>query len=170
VDVVVATTGGSDKMAFIYEEPTISMKLSGNAITLTGLIGDLWGDYLTANVITNNPSGYKLSVSASEPRVICKRMENGVEMEYAIEPMAGTGVLDGMANVNRWGYAKDGGLLAEPSVWTGVTSGLGEIESYGLATDPDDGRDTVIWFGVRVDMTQPACDYGGEVVITAAVN
>jgi hypothetical protein len=165
VDVIVTTAyGSSDTMTFTYEEPTISLSVGGkNTIALTGLIGMLWTDYLTANVKTNNPTGYSLRISASEPRLTCKLVKDGEEEHYYINALSNAGTGDMIDNF--WGYA-----VGTPDSWAGVTNTLEEIDSYGFATDPDNGRDTVIWFGTQVNMSQRACEYGGEVVITAVVN
>jgi hypothetical protein len=167
VDVVVTTASGSDTEpdGFTYEEPTISLALNESGLDLTGTIGDLWADYLIANVITNNPSGYHLDVSAAEPRLTCP-VSGG---PYYIEPLGGSGDFSG-SNVNKWGYAVDDGSLTKPSNWTGLTTVQTPIDTFGSATDQTLGRDTVVWFGARVDMSQVACVYGAVVTFTAVVS
>jgi hypothetical protein len=166
IEVAVKTVEGRVAAGFTYVEPTIGLTLDNHDIQLGGAgtaIGDLWADHLTANVITDNPKGYRLVIESTEPRLTCAA---GGESHF-IQPLEGTGALDVAANVNRWGWAKDGGALATPVNWTGLTAIPVQVDAAGSATDPDIGRETVIWFGVRVDITQPKCDYAGSLTITA---
>jgi hypothetical protein len=146
--------------AYTYEIPIIELDLSDHSIDLSGAMGSLWADHLNVNVITNYTYGYHLDVSATEPRLAC-----AAKSSY-IEPLAGTGSFGG-GNVNKWGWAKDGGSLTTPSSWTGLTTTLAQVDSFNQPTDPDSGRNTVLWFGTQVDLDRAACTYTGTVTITA---
>jgi hypothetical protein len=135
-------------------------------ISIGGLPGSLYADYLTANVITDNPTGYKLTIESSEPNLKCIDGAN----TYWLNAL--TGAPSATLN-NTWGYGVGTGTggLTQPSTWTGVTTLPITCDNYGYATDPDDGRDTVLWFGTQFDYTLPACSsYGGTVTITATSN
>jgi hypothetical protein len=140
---------------FLYEDLAITLTLDTYDINLTGQIGQVWSDDFIANVNTNNPVGYNLTIQASEPRLSC----NLGGSNYYIQPLTGTGT---MAN-NRWGYAVGGA----PSSWTGVTNSSVSIKSFTTATDRNLGDDTTAWIGTKVDLSQPTCSYVGTLVLTA---
>ncbi|MDR2063914.1 MAG: LamG domain-containing protein [Candidatus Nomurabacteria bacterium] len=141
-----------------YEEPFISLSVDSN-LDISATPGILAADHVTANVKTNNPSGYDLSISASSVDLVCE--SDSSKKILALPSAAGP-----MSN-NRWGYAVDGGSLTVPSSWKGVTNSLVPIAGSSTPTDPDTGVDTTVWVGTRVDYSLPVCSYIGNVTFTA---
>jgi hypothetical protein len=163
--------GGVSAGTYTYIDPPIlELSLRDTPVSLSGLPNVLLTDYITANVITNNPNGYHLDVEASEPRLKCTISSGGTSTDYYIEPLSATGAIVD----NKWGFIKNNGAtLTTPTTtdnWTGITTTPTEIDSYNLPTDLTNGRDTIIWFGTRVNYTLPACVYAGTTTITAVGN
>jgi hypothetical protein len=149
---------------YLYEELYISLNtknsdgLANGTVNISGQPDQLLANYLTANVKTNNPTGYNLSIEAAEPRLTCIISSNS----YYIQPLTGTGAMVD----NRWGYAVGSPNLS-PSSWKGLTTNATTIKNFATATDRLDGDDTTVWFGTRVDVSLPACTYNGTVTLTA---
>jgi hypothetical protein len=143
----------------------LSLTVDKSGLNMSGLPNALIADYLTANVITNNPTGYHLDIESAEPRLTC----SSYDTDYYIEPL-GSGETGAMLD-NKWGYAVGAvGVETPPSVWTGVSGSPAVFDNYTTATDPALGQDTRLWFGTKVNMSLPACSYGGSVTITAIAN
>jgi hypothetical protein len=164
VDVTVVSGGETASLAnsYEYEVKRIDLTLtSGNIVNLTGTIGDLWTGSLVANVETNNPSGYSLRISASQPNLKCTSGSNTYTLSTLVAPFT-TPVA--MAD-NRWGFNTG---TTQPTIWAGIASNDQEIDNSTTATDPLLGHNTTIWFGARVNMAQPACgNYATTVMVTA---
>jgi hypothetical protein len=144
-----------------YKEPSISLSLidddsvETDTVAIAGSVGALLAEHLTARVVTDNPTGYDLSVSAGEPRLKC-----AVSDDY-IEPLSAVGAMV----ENHWGYGLGLGL---PSSWAGVTSTPAVFKSLGSATGVN-GDDTVVWFGTMVNTSLPACSYGGTLTFSVVM-
>jgi hypothetical protein len=164
VDVVVTTSDGSDTMVggFEFIEPSLTLTVDKSAFAMAGSPDSLIADYLTANVVTDNPKGYNLTIEAGDVDLTCVS-DAGAKIT-ALPSVAGV-MVD-----NHWGYAVGAvGVESPPSVWTGVSGSAVVVDGYGGATDLVLGRDTVVWFGTRVDTSLPACGYGGSVIFSAIV-
>jgi hypothetical protein len=178
VDVTVAVEGGglSDVLVdgFTYFAPSISLGISYSSpektgISMGGLPGTLYADYVTANVITDNLSGYNLTIESSQPNLECIDGAN----TYWLNALSGPPSPPSPTLNNTWGYGIGSGLdgLTVPSSWTGVTSSPVVFKNFASVTNPTLGDDTTIWFGTQYDHMQPACgSYGGTVTITAVGN
>jgi hypothetical protein len=145
--------------AFTYEAAYINLSVDGE-VDFGGVPNDLLADYSTANVKTNNLSGYNLMIEASEPRLKC----SSYATDYYIEPLSSAGP---MAD-NKWGYAVGAvGVNDPPGSWRGPSNTPAVFDSYG--GDTVAGRDTRLWFGTQVNYALPACAYSGTVTITAVI-
>jgi hypothetical protein len=134
-------------------------------VAIGGVPNVLHTDYVVANVITNNPTGYHLDIEASEPDLICAS-----DSAYRITAVNGpSGTLS-----NQWGYYvdDDNDPATVPATWgwVGVTNPPVLFKTFPTATDPDDGDDTVLWFGAKFNLSIPACRYGGTMMISAVAN
>jgi hypothetical protein len=165
VDVVISGLNGESVTltnAWEYQfVPSITLTLDKTDINLIASPnGGIVTDYLTANVITNNPNGYNLSIEASQPDLKCVSGSN----TYTIPALTSTFQSPTAMTDNRWGYNIGS---TTPTTWAGITSSAELIDSFNTTTDPDDGRDTIIWFGTQVNFSQPACsDYATTITIT----
>jgi hypothetical protein len=170
VDVAVTGEQGSTETlagAYIYDdfEPTISLSLSKLDVAISGTPNVLYTDYVVANVITNNPTGYHLDIEASQPDLVCA--SDGAYRITAVNEPSGT-------LINQWGYQldDDGDEATVPSVWnwSGVTTQPAAFKTFPTDTDPTNGDDTVLWFGTKFILSIPACKYSGAVTISAITN
>jgi hypothetical protein len=167
VDVTVVLGGETASLAnsYEYEVKRIDLALtSGNIVNLTGAIGDLWTGSLVANAETNNPSGYGLWISASQPDLKCVSGPN----TYTLPSLTAPFTAPITRPDNRYGFNTGAN---QPTTWAGVTSSDQKIDNSNSATNPSLGRDTKIWFGTKVNLAQPACgNYTTAVTLTAIVN
>jgi hypothetical protein len=166
VDVAVALGSETASISdgYEYEEKDINLTLTDNSVNLAGTIGDLWTDSLGANVKTNNPNGYNLQISASQPDLECA---SGL-ITHTLQALAAPFNAPIAMPDNRYGFNTGAN---QPTTWAGVTTGNPEIDSSNSATDPAQGRDTTIWFGTKVNLAQPACgNYTTSITFTALYN
>jgi hypothetical protein len=163
---VPVTVDGVSAGEYEYLVPTfLNLTTDKSELNMSGLPNVLIADYLTANVITNNSTGYHLDIEATEPRLTC----SSYDTNYYIEPLASAET--GTMLDNKWGYAVDSAIApTEPSIWTGLTTSPTVFDNYTTATDLTLGQNTRLWFGTKVNMSLPACSYGGSVTITAIAN
>jgi hypothetical protein len=142
----------------------ISLTLNKTALALSGSPNVFLADHLTANVITDNPTGFVLSIEAAEPRLKC-----ATSNDY-IEPLSTAGSMSD----NHWGWAYDSGVsptaAPEDLTWNGVAAIQTEIKNSPTATDVLAGEDIRIWFGTKVNFSLPACIYSGGTKISAVMN
>jgi hypothetical protein len=166
VDVTVVLGGETASVSggYEYEEKTIDLTLTGSSVNLIGSIGDLWTDNLGANVKTNNPDGYGLWISASQPDLKCVSGPN----TYTLLSLAAPFTAPITMPDNYYGFNIG---TNQPTTWAGVSSTNQKIDSFNTATDPSQGRDTTIWFGTKVNLAQPACgNYTTSITFTALYN
>jgi hypothetical protein len=169
VDVAVSATGMAFELVDGYEYtdqlPFIELGVAGS-LDMGGSPGQLIADHITANVKTDNPDGYSLSVSAEDVDLICVS-----DNSKKITALSGTKTTNEM--LNQWGYAVDPNPLSPtlPTSWTGITSSGTAITTTSTPqTDPSIGEDTLVWFGAKVDWSLPACKYGGTLTFTVVGN
>jgi hypothetical protein len=161
VDVEFGFGGDSVTVADGFEYiTTLALTLNKIKLSLGGPPNRLLADYLTANVITDNPIGYHLDITASEPRLKC------TTSNHYINPLSTAGA---MAD-NQWGYAVGSSGVTPPTAWTGVTTTDTPLKTATAATDLALGDDTTIWLGTRANYTLPACQYSGTITLTAIPN
>jgi hypothetical protein len=145
----------------VIDPSSIILSVDESTINLSGVPGVLLADYLTANVLTGNPTGYALEVESAEPRLKC-----ATSNDY-IEPLAGAGTMVD----NHWGWARDDSAVPTTApdslTWRGVTSLATTIKTFSSATDLNLGDSTRIWFGARADYSLPVCQYSATITITA---
>jgi hypothetical protein len=157
---VVTLTGG-----FEYIETVLSLNLNKSDVAIGGTPNVLYKDYVVANVITNNPTGYHLEIESGQPDLVCAS-----DGAYRIVAVSGPSP----TLTNAWGYYvdDDGDELTVPSVWSwaGVTNSPVNFKSFPTGTDLVNGDDTVLWIGTRFNLSIPACRYGGEVTVSAIAN
>jgi hypothetical protein len=158
--VSVTTAGGTTSLSGGYTYiVSLSLALNKSELEMSGVPGDLIADYLIANVKTDNPKGYNLSIESTRSDLIC----TGDSSSYKITALPSTA---GAMQDNKWGYSVSAGA-SPPSSWAGVTTTTATIDSSTSPTDLTMGRDTKVWFGLRVDFSLPVCSYDGEVTFTA---
>jgi hypothetical protein len=158
---------GQDMIKNIGFQPaSLSLALDSNnlafSVTPTSSGGQNSG-FVTVTTTTDNPTGYELTLSTSNSNLVCQ-----TNSSYIIPGMTGTGALQ----TNTWGYSK---VLAEniggstPTSWQAVpvAPAQGTLEKYNSPTTT--GRKLELYVGAKVNLTLPACDYGGVVTITAVV-
>ena len=167
VDVVVGNSvdpAVTLEAGYTYQEPiyiSLSITSSTGAATdsasLAGPPNLLLTDYLTATTKTNNPTGYTLDTSATDPRLKC-----AASNDY-FEPLAGAGAM----TENHWGYATSSGSLSVPTSWHPVTTTPTVFQTSPTAPDQTLGETTTIHFAARANYFLPACTYSGVVTVTA---
>jgi hypothetical protein len=143
---------------YTYEEVFVSVAVDDDSLNLSGLPNQLMTGNLTVNTITNNPTGYNLTIKSADTDLICE-----TDSSSFIPAVSGTATdLN-----NTWGYAVG---ATTPNTWTGITTSPVLIKNFITATDLTLGDDTGIWFGAQVDISKPACKYSGTVTFTAMTN
>jgi hypothetical protein len=162
-DVVISGLGDGESLtlanAWEYES-YLTLSISNNGLVNLSPVpnGGTNANFLTANVKTDHPDGYQLSIESTETDLLCET-NTGAK----ITALSGTGTLTN----NHWGYAKDEEPTpTEPTDWTGVATAPTPIKTLATAPDPINGDTTRLWFGAMVDYALPACNYAGTVVIT----
>ncbi|GHU07118.1 hypothetical protein FACS189431_1180 [Alphaproteobacteria bacterium] len=163
VDVTISGPTGSGMLAdaYTYEELYIALSADKNTAIMhpSPTLGAGEGfDSVDLMVSTNFIPGYKLSISAAQPDLVCASGPT-------IEPLTGTGSL----TVGKWGYGL-GTVSGASGSWTGVTPVATQFDSYGSPVDLPAHRDTYLWFGVKIDGTVPACEYVTTVTTLAQGN
>jgi hypothetical protein len=162
--VSVTTAGGTTSLSGGYTYiVSLSLALNKSELEMSGVPGDLIADYLIANVKTDNPKGYNLSISASDVNLTCAG--DNTKQIAALPSTAGA-----MQN-NKWGYSVSDGSSNIPSNWTGITTSMVSVDGLIGSATGENGRDVAVWFGTRVDLTQPPCaNYATKVIFTAIGN
>jgi hypothetical protein len=145
----------------VSDPNAITLSLDKTSLSLSGSPNMLLTDYLTANVLTANPTGYVLQIESAEPRLKC------ATGDYYIEPLANAGSMSD----NHWGWAYDSGLspttAPENLTWDGVAISPTEIKNSTTATDLITGDNIRLWLGTKVNFSLPACAYSGSAKISA---
>jgi hypothetical protein len=162
VDVVL--TLGSESLTFANAweyQAFIEISVDKPNLTMSGLPNELITDNLTVNVKTDNPTGYNLTIEASDTNLTCQtdNTKKITALSSTASPMQD----------NKWGYAVDNEVTpTTPSSWTGLTTTAASLKTTTTPqTNPTIGEDTRVWFGTRADYTLPACSYTGSVTFTA---
>jgi hypothetical protein len=145
----------------VNDPNVITLTLDKTSLSLAGSPNMLLSDYLTANVLTANPTGYVLQIESAEPRLKC------ATGDYYIEPLTSAGSMSD----NHWGWAYDGGIslttAPENLTWDGVAISPTEIKNSTTATDLTTGENIRLWLGTKVNFSLPACAYSGSAKISA---
>jgi alpha-tubulin suppressor-like RCC1 family protein len=163
VDVAISGLTGTATLTDGYEYDEIYVALSSDKSTAimspsSSIGGGEAFDSVDLMTSTNNPSGYKLSISTAQPALVCTSGPT-------IGPLPSTGNLA----VGKWGYGV-GTVSIAPSVWNGATTAPVQFDTFGSAVELPAHRDTYMWTGVKIDATTPACEYSTTVTITAQAN
>jgi hypothetical protein len=119
--------------------------------------GTLGTDCATIITTTNNPTGYGTTLNASTDNLVC----NASSGTYNLTPAASSPTDLGS---NQWGYNLD---TATPTQFAAVPTSPLTIQSNTVATAGDRVK---LWIGAKLDLTQPACTYTGQITVTASAN
>jgi hypothetical protein len=170
IDVAGNITAGSQTYLFGAIDLSVTVGAgegTSGKLSLRGMPGEFLQDYLTAKVITDNPTGYHLDIEAKDsPDLLCDL--NADQARITALDATATTMLD-----NHWGYHVSPNPLATPSAsssWTGVTASPATFKTYPTATHYTLGDQTVVWFATRLSFSLPACAYRTTVTITAIAN
>jgi hypothetical protein len=173
-DVTVINAGGSDTLteAYTYAEPELSLAIDKTAISINVDIMDMFGNTVTDNqnltVKTNDPRGYKLTMSMI-----------GSETALLHASLPGEQISPTPASVNAatlpdnsWGYT-----LANPSAdqWVSVPPlayprTIKSNTSQTIGGMSGLGDVTKVTFGTKINTHQVAGTYQGTVVYTVVGN
>ncbi|MFV0485514.1 MAG: beta strand repeat-containing protein [Candidatus Saccharimonadales bacterium] len=154
-------TAASDM--FTYVETSLSLASNGQVSAQFTPGSGVSSVEDVVNVMTNNPNGYRLLISAmsdnAEDRALRK---DGTSSTYKISPASSSSL-----NVNEWGVSLSNGINS----WLDVPflSSPRVLKTTSTATSIS-GEDTSIWYGTKVDMSLPAGTYSGRVLLTAVAN
>jgi hypothetical protein len=127
--------------------------------------------YTVANVDTNNPTGYELTLESGGSDLVCG--------SYTIPSIAADGTLSIAAGKHgAWGWnvvEPSGswtlGVPDEPSAWRTIPFGASAIMANPLTPSAVGGDDYGVFFGATVDWGQPACSgYQQTLTITVVGN
>jgi hypothetical protein len=121
--------------------------------------GALGTDCATITTTTNNPTGFKTTLSASSENLACTT-DSGT---YNLAPAADPDNQTALSN-NQWGWYLG---YSTPDTFFAPPTTPYVIQSGDIATA---GNSSIFWIGAQLDLSQPPCTYTGEIVITASVN
>ncbi|MDR1196703.1 MAG: IPT/TIG domain-containing protein, partial [Candidatus Nomurabacteria bacterium] len=181
VDVAVTNSwGGVDTVVDGYEyiDVYLSLSVSPNDVALTvSPDGGVAADYTVANVDTNNPNGYRLTLEATEPDLVCDS-----DGQYTIPSIVSDGALAAPVGAHgAWAWnvvlpVSAGGLWPAgvpdaPTSWRVVPVGVPAVMANTSARSGSAGDDYGLYFGATADWGQPACSaYRRDLTITALGN
>jgi alpha-tubulin suppressor-like RCC1 family protein len=149
-----------DTSEIAREETYIKLNVDTDDVKLTVKLtvvpnGGVAAKPVNLTVVTNNLTGYDLSVKADDANLKCG--------SYAMPAQSANGAA---LEVNHWGY---GVGAAEPTAWNGATTSDAVIANSLQATT-ESGAAVKAWFGAKADFSMPACaGYSGETTFTAEI-
>lgn len=162
---------------FLYSDLALSLSIINNEFSLPVNPNSQNQDYFTASVWTNNPVGYKLTITADDSSLVCDYNQN--DIADPSDPLLPSVSTTGQLDWNQWGWAPSStlvaGLPAIPSAWQPAPTGLGQVlankfsasgaNNDGTASDPYH-----LYFAAKANLQVLACDYVGTMHLSLVPN
>ncbi|MDR1300428.1 MAG: IPT/TIG domain-containing protein [Candidatus Nomurabacteria bacterium] len=161
-------SGNQSIGGYLYYE--IHLKLSLSDLVFSVPPGGSNYGYTVANVDTNNPGGYELTLESDGSDLVCE--------SYTIPSIASDGALSIAADKHgAWGWnvvepaAMGGSWIGTvpmvPSAWQTIPVDMSAVIANPIAPSAADGDNYGVYFGVTADWVQPACNgYKQNLTIT----